>query len=234
MVEHAPVALLALPQRPLGPGPLQGEADRALQELGVDLTLDEVVGGAGLHRLDVHRAVAPAREHDQRRLDRSLPRLPEQVHPRPVLEKVVDQVDVVLAGLQGVQSLLERRHPVQRHLPGLDLGHHRPGHLEVPLVVVHQENLDSLGFHWVDGPPARRTPGTGRRQIRSCENRTQLVAPPGKRKGPGKRLRNRKGEPWQERPDFPTLWPEQESPPAPRLPGPGRGPTRHRRKTTVR
>ena len=76
--------------------------------------------------------------------DPELARLTHQLEPVAILQEVVDQVDVVLVRSEGVQPLLVGRHPVEGDRRALDLADHGERHLEIPLIVVDQQDADRV------------------------------------------------------------------------------------------
>ena len=69
---------LGLPALPLFGVQRQRMANRPFERLDRQVDLAEIVGGAGLHRLDGHFLGAAAGQHDDRRVDAALPDLAQQ------------------------------------------------------------------------------------------------------------------------------------------------------------
>lgn len=98
--------LFARPQRGFGVPALlllrvkrQRMADGPLEPFDREIGLAEIVGGAGLHRLDRDVFRAATGEDDDRREDAALADVPQQAQPVPRAESVVEERDV--EGLPG-------------------------------------------------------------------------------------------------------------------------------------
>ena len=144
VIKHPPVTLLAVAQGLLGALALEGVADRALELVRIHPPLHQVVRGPGLHGFHVHVVAAASGQHDHGLADPELARLTHQLEPVAILQEVVDQVDVVLVRSEGVQPLLVGRHPVEGDRRALDLADHGERHLEIPLIVVDQQDTDRV------------------------------------------------------------------------------------------
>src|SRR5439155_27146002 len=81
-----------------------GVTKGTLQQRGVELSLGEIVGGAGLHRLDVQVALALSGQQDDRALAASLQRFAEQLQAGSRAKAVIEQIDVVPIALHRFQS----------------------------------------------------------------------------------------------------------------------------------
>jgi hypothetical protein len=73
---------------------VQGIADRALEQRGVDAALVEVIGGAELHRLQVELEVAPPGQHDDRRIAATARRRPHDLQPVAVRQGLLQKAHV--------------------------------------------------------------------------------------------------------------------------------------------
>jgi len=67
LIEHSSMALFAYPEGSLCLHTIKSISYKAFEVFGLDLALDEVVGGTRLHRFDVHMVTAATGQHDHRR-----------------------------------------------------------------------------------------------------------------------------------------------------------------------
>ena len=63
------MALFTHPEGSLGLRSIKRISYGAFEVFGFNLSLDEIVGGTRLHRLDVHITIAVASQHDHRRIE---------------------------------------------------------------------------------------------------------------------------------------------------------------------
>ena len=83
---------------------LEDVADRALKKGRIDPALLEVVGGTGSHRGPVDRVVALTGEQDHGPVEAAASHFFEQLQPRLVAEAVIQDIDVVFAPADRLQS----------------------------------------------------------------------------------------------------------------------------------
>ena len=124
---------------------VDGVADGALEEGGVDLALDEVVGGAGFHGLDVDVAVVLTGQENDGRLAAPGNGFLEEVESGFGAQAVVEQDHVVRAPGDGVEGEVVVGSPVEIELAVLEFRQHVPGQEVVVLVVLDEENMDGGG-----------------------------------------------------------------------------------------
>ena len=139
----------------VNPSPLDGIANRALQQRRVDLALDEVVRGACFHGLEVDIVVALTGGNDDGGFAAALDSLLEQLQAGVAAKTVVNEVDVMFAALDDLEPLLVGGHPVELEPCGLrGLCEHVARHDEVVLVVVDHEYSDRSLIHPGPSSPA--------------------------------------------------------------------------------
>src|ERR1051326_5457317 len=134
------VALLAFAQCLQRAALLESVADGALEQRRVDLSLDEVVGGAGAHGREVDVAVALAREEDQRRGDAGATGVVQELESVVLAEAIVDEHEVVAVACDRVERGVERRDPVELEARATALAEEIAREDEVVLLGPDEEN----------------------------------------------------------------------------------------------
>ena len=154
------VALLALAQRLQRAALLEGVADGALQQRRVDLSFDEIVGGAGAHGGEVDVAVALAGEEDQRRGDAEAAGVVQELEAVVLAEAVVDEGEVVAVARQRAESVVERRDPVELEARAPALRQEVAREDEVVLVVLDEQDPYGARVAIVQCFPSMRSGGS--------------------------------------------------------------------------
>ena len=147
LLEQQPVLRLAVAQRLHEMHAVDGVADAAVQPLGIDRSLHQVVAGAGLHRGHVHRVVAAPGQHDEGARQAFAAYRFDQVQPAGRPQQVVHQVDVVRALAQFLQPLLRRGAPVECVVAAGGIVEQVADEDEIVLVVIDHENPQRRRIH---------------------------------------------------------------------------------------
>jgi hypothetical protein len=136
----------------LQPLALDRVAERALQEIDVDVALHEVVLRAALHRLQPDRLVVERRLHDDRHFGCMLAHTLERLDSLAIREDEIQQDDVELLlakpGERGRQAI--RRDEIELrclYIPTARARQHRGDEMGVPLIVFDEEQCDRRGGH---------------------------------------------------------------------------------------
>ena len=133
----------------LHPPVLDGVADRALETGGADLPLDQVVGGAGAHGLQVDLLV-PLTGHQDDWGDETgssgaaLPRFPQELEPRARAEPEIEEADVEMILQDPQEPPLVGGRPFELEAVAADLGQQIAGEDVIVLVVLDQEHPDAV------------------------------------------------------------------------------------------
>ncbi len=115
---------------------LPGVAERAFEPADVEPRLHEIIGGAHPGRLKVDRTVFLPRQQDEGPfVGVGLGRV-DQPDPRPAAKEMVDQIDVMRAGADGLQRLVPIRHHVEAEIVAENPPQVPADDLAVGLVVV--------------------------------------------------------------------------------------------------
>ena len=114
--------------------------NRSLQHSRVETAFDQVVGGTGLHRLQIDLMLPLPCQQDDGRMAVVFDGGLEQFDSVVRSESVVDEADVVLVARHGVQSRREVLHPVELDLAASELGEQIARDDVVILVIFNEEN----------------------------------------------------------------------------------------------
>jgi hypothetical protein len=125
---------------------LQRIADGAFQQVGGYLGLDEIVGRARLHRLDIDFVIALAGQQDQRAPVPARAQSAHQVDAVGGAEAVINQADIVLAGGQPCLGLVDAFRPVEFVALRPDVVDHIPDQHEVIPVVLDQQYANRMAL----------------------------------------------------------------------------------------
>src|SRR6185436_19879107 len=119
-----------------------GIANRALENLGIEVSLDQIVGSAEPHRLEVYFAVAKAGENNDRRPCAALGCSSQKFNSAIFPQLVVEKINVVGLPLHQRKGGVEVFGPLQLKVPSLGLLEHPPNQPVIVLVVFGQQDLD--------------------------------------------------------------------------------------------
>ena len=124
----------------------------AVQRLGIEAVLDQVILHARLHRLHGNEFAAGAREHDGREVRRppEFREIVDEVDPGAVRQVVVEQDAVGLLGTAGRQAALHRAAFDERVLHGRVRRQEAPPCLPVFRAVVDDEDFPAGQAHWIN------------------------------------------------------------------------------------
>ena len=126
----------------LGVLALDGIPDGAVQFVGVKLALDQVVGGAGLHGIDVNLVVALSGQQNHRQPVIQGFGFAQEFKPRPAAEAIVQQADVVFVAVNGGQGGIIIVHPLQLIAAIPDFGNQIARDDVIIFIVIHQQDSD--------------------------------------------------------------------------------------------
>src|SRR5258706_532059 len=118
---------------------LERIADGPLQNLGIDLTFDQIVGRAGLHRRNVDVAVALTGEQDDRAQAAGGARLAQNFQAVVLAEAVVDEINVMLPLAHRLGRLVERGDPTEAKAGSSAVGEKIAGEDVIVFVVFDQQ-----------------------------------------------------------------------------------------------
>ena len=128
------------------PRPLDGVADRSDQQVVVDLALDQVILGPGLHGLDGRRLVVIAREHHDRHVAGMGVHGDEGLQALAVGQREIQEDDIEGEFAEPLQAGGEQFHVAQfeRSVPAVaQQVAHDPN---VVRIILDQEDVDALAF----------------------------------------------------------------------------------------
>jgi len=126
---------------------LQGVANAPAQRVSAQLSFDQVIGGAGLHRLHVDLVLARPGKQDDRRLATAVQGGAQQINAVAGAQTVVDQADIVLVESHCVQPLLKSLDPVQSEALAGHVGEEIASDDVIILVIFNQQNFDQTHVH---------------------------------------------------------------------------------------
>ncbi len=146
-VGHETEALLGFPSRVLDARAFERVAEHAVQQRAGDLSLHQVVAGAGAERLGVYRPIGGSGEKNEGPAQALLARPAEQIEAVVGAEVVVHQHDVVTAAGQRRERVGKRARPLQPVAAMPAVGEQVAGDEVVFLVVLDQEDAKRPGVH---------------------------------------------------------------------------------------
>src|SRR5215213_2991129 len=155
---------------------LDGVADRALQQSGIHLPLDQIIRRSGPHRLEVDLQVPLARHQDDGSRAVALARRLQQLEPGPGPQAEIEQRDVEVVASDPLDRRLVARHPLQLETVAVDLVQEVSREDVVVLIILDEKN--PYAFH---GRLGSRLSWEARR-IRSSSARASSSAPPDARR----------------------------------------------------
>ena len=136
-----------LVQIALGPFAQDGVANGALELLGVELALDEIIGGAGAHGFAVHLVIAQAGEQDDGGLTTMGDGRAQQLEAVAFAETVINQVNVVPVLVNGLQARVVVFHPLQLEIVAADFGEEFPREDVIVLIVLDEQHFQAVVIH---------------------------------------------------------------------------------------
>ncbi len=98
-----------------------GVADGAFQEMGSDLSFDQVVRCTGLHGFYIDIVASLAGEQDNRHLTPACDYLAQKLHTVSCAETIIKEIDVVLGATNPFDTCVIRSYPLQMKLCRADL-----------------------------------------------------------------------------------------------------------------
>ena len=127
--------------------PLAGIADGTLEHVARDATLYQIVGGPGMHRIEVGLAIVLPRQHDHWRGAAAGARFAEQVEPCLAAEIEIQQCYIERLFGQQLESSRARARPLHGEPAAESFGEQLPGQDVIILVILHEEHAHDAIMH---------------------------------------------------------------------------------------